>query len=55
MFGSLEAQLERDRRREDACKQANLGLVKVPYSWDLKKETLMEAIQKERPDIKCHR
>lgn len=48
---SLEEFKKRDVQKESLCKHNEITLVKVPYWWDKKKESLIATICKERSDL----
>jgi len=42
---------ERDIEKKQACSEAGIKLIEVPYWWDLSTNSLVEIIRKHRPDL----
>lgn len=43
--------VQRDEEKRNACENANITLIEVPYWWDFSKSSLAATILKKRPDI----
>jgi hypothetical protein len=50
-FGSPKQQKEHDQQKREACQQAGISLVEVPYWWDLSASSLVLFIKTCRPDL----
>jgi len=50
IYGDTNLQY-RDQEKERRCKQLGITLIKIPYWWDCKKQSLLATIHKYRPEI----
>ena len=51
VFGPQERFETRDEEKRNACAQAGIALIHVPYWWDLKKDSLAATIAQEKSDL----
>ena len=42
---------QNDEEKQRVCQEKGITLIQVPYWWDLKKESLMATVYKEREDL----
>jgi hypothetical protein len=51
IHGSFEDTRQRDYYKEIICQQRGISLIVVPYWWTKDRTSLIELIQKQRPDF----
>jgi hypothetical protein len=52
-FGSLSNRSHRDQLKLEACKDAGITLIQIPYWWDQSEISLAEYISQQRPELTC--
>jgi len=50
-YGSCEINKKKEEQKKSLCKQIGITLINIPYWWDFSKDSLINTISNQRPDL----
>lgn len=51
MLGEVSERQFKDQQKRNECERLGISLIEIPFWWDRRKESLIEFIKQQRPEL----